>query len=343
MGSLPVCVDEITTMNYRDAQELVMSITQPEGRLGLNRDGKERRQSDNEKSTIMLTTANNSLHTLLAHENSAGTAGSMRVFEVRFRATHVHKKHEADEYMRHLRENYGHLGEPWVAYVMAHYDEILGILHATMREVDERLTIQSSERFWSAGIACTLVAARLTKKIGLCPFSEEPIYQWIEHQQVPQMRGTIVAEYTTPLGTLADYLEIISSNIVVMDRRQGSQPFILRAPSGQLLGHYDVSEKTLHVLKKGFKDYCIRVGADSTKILDELYSAQPDARGHTSRVVSQKAIKKVLGAGTEFAKAQSWCFTINMAHPEVTGVADLSVVSGDSQVTTPARGQMKAV
>lgn len=343
MGSLPVCVDEITTMNYRDAQELVMSITQPEGRLGLNRDGKERRQSDNEKSTIMLTTANNSLHTLLAHENSAGTAGSMRVFEVRFRATHVHKKHEADEYLRHLRENYGHLGEPWVAYVMAHYDEILGILHATMREVDERLAIQSSERFWSAGIACTLVAARLTKKIGLCPFSEEPIYQWIEHQQVPQMRGTIVAEYTTPLGTLADYLEIISSNIVVMDRRQGSQPFILRAPSGQLLGHYDVSEKTLHVLKKGFKDYCIRVGADSTKILDELYSAQPDARGHTSRVVSQKAIKKVLGAGTEFAKAQSWCFTINMAHPEVTGVADLSVVSGDSQVTTPARGQMKVV
>ena len=343
MGSLPVCVDEITTMNYRDAQELVMNVTQPEGRLGLNRDGKERRQSEHEKSTIMLTTANNSLHSLLSHENSAGTAGSMRVFEIRFKAGLVHKKHEADYYMMQLRENYGHAGEFYMAHVVRDYDRIMARLRDVMRELDERFNIQSSERFWSAYAAAIIVAGEETRRIALVKYPLEPIHQWLEHQQFPTMRGIVIAEYATPLGTLSDYLETISSNIIVMDRRQGSQPFILRAPSGQLLGHYDVSEKTLHVLKKGFKDYCIRVGADSTKILDELHFAQPDARGHTTRVISQKNIKKVLGAGTEFAKAQSWCFTINMAHPEVTGVADLSVVSGDSQATTPARGQMKII
>jgi hypothetical protein len=38
--------------------------------------------------------------------------------------------------------------------------------------------------------------------------------------------------------------------------------------------------------------------------------------------------RRTLGAGTEFAKAQSWCFVINMAHKEVSGAIDLKVIAG---------------
>lgn len=344
MGSLPVCVDEITTMPFRDAQELVMAVTQPEGRLGLTRDGKERRQSESEKSTIMLTTANNSLHGLLSHENAAGTAGSMRVFEIGFRSGIVHRKHEADAYLAALKDNYGHVGEAFMAYVITHYDEVAERVRRMMRKIDEEAQVQSSERFWSAAAACTIVAGEIAKELGLLAYDPDRLYRWLIDQQFPHMRGVVVAEYTTPLGTLADYLETISSNIIVMDRQKGGHTtYVLRAPSGQLLAHYDMAEKTMLVLKKGFKDYCLRVGANSTKILDDLATPKVDEAGKSTRVIANKSIKKVLGAGTEYAKMQSWCFSVNMDHPEVTGVVDLSVVSGDSQGTTPVRGGLRAV
>ena len=343
MGSLPVCVDEITTMPFRDAQELVMAVTQPEGRLGLTRDGKERRQSENEKSTIMLCTANNSLHGLLSHENAAGTAGSMRVFEIAFRAGIVHKKHEADAYLAELKDNFGHVGEVFMAYVITHYEQVAERVRAKMRQIDEEADVQSSERFWSAAAACTIVAGEIARELGLLAYDTERMYRWLIDQQFPHMRGVVVAEYTTPVGTLADYLETISANIIVMDRKHGSAAYVLRAPSGQLLAHYDMADKTMLVLKKGFKDYCMRVGANSTKILDDLAAPKVDEMGKTTRIVSNKNIKKTLGAGTEYAKMQSWCFVLNMAHPEVTGVVDLGVVSGDGQGTTPARGGLRAV
>lgn len=81
------------------------------------------------------------------------------------------------------------------------------------------------------------------------------------------------------------------------------------------------------VLKKGFKDYCVRTGANFLKILDELALPIVDETGKSSRILASKHVRKVLGAGTEFAKAQSWCFAINMDHPEVTGVAIPKLVS----------------
>jgi hypothetical protein len=46
------------------------------------------------------------------------------------------------------------------------------------------------------------------------------------------------------------------------------------------------------------------------------------------RIVPQTHTRRVLGAGTELAKAQSWCFAINMSHPAVSGIVDLKVVPG---------------
>jgi hypothetical protein len=94
-----------------------------------------------------------------------------------------------------------------------------------------------------------------------------------------------------------------------------------------LLAHFDIEEKTMWVLKKGFKDYCVRAGANFLKILDDLVTPRTTASGTASRILTSKHTRKVLGAGTEYAKAQSWCFAINMAHPEITGAVDLALIT----------------
>jgi hypothetical protein len=340
LANLPVCVDEITHMPVRDAVDLAMSITQPGHRIRLETTGVERASIGGYKATIMLATANNSLHGLLSTDNTAGTAGSMRVFEIIFKANAVHQKHEADEFLRQLKQNYGHIGELFVNHVLKNREAVEKRVHEVMRQIDMEAKIQSAERFWSAVAAVVLVAAEISRELGLAPFSAEALKGWLLDAQIPHMRGVVREEYSDPLAILADYLETINSNIIQTTKNQNSQNLnVQHVPrSGALLGHYDKSEQLLYILKKGFKDYCVKVGANSIKVLNDLGELRGGAR-----IVCQKHTKRTLGAGTEYAKAQSWCFAINMAHPEVTGVIDLKVVQGGGSSATEDRGPLHLV
>jgi hypothetical protein len=42
----------------------------------------------------------------------------MRVFEIVFKANAVHTKPEADDFLLQLRENFGHIGELFIAHVI---------------------------------------------------------------------------------------------------------------------------------------------------------------------------------------------------------------------------------
>lgn len=329
LANLPICVDEITHMPIRDAVDLAMSITQPGHRIRLEQTGVERSSNGGYKATMMLATANSSLHSLLSTDNSAGTAGSMRVFEIKFKALHIHKKHEADDYWHELKEHYGHLGEIFMAYVIQNYEAVKARVRAVMREIDIAADIQPGERFWSATVAAVLVTGEIAYELGLLQFAVPAIRDWAINNQIPDMRGTVISQYSTTMGILTDYLETINGNILVANRIRHSSGLITNIkarPHGSLLGHYDTDEQVLWLLKKGFKDYCSRVGANAAGIIDDLGRWEVDKDGNRNRIISHKNARRVLGAGTEYAKAQSWVFGINMAHPDV---GDLDVGQQD--------------
>jgi hypothetical protein len=338
LANLPVCVDEITHMAVRDAVDLAMSITQPGHRIRLDTSGVERSGAGSYKATMMLATANNSLHGLLSTDNAAGTAGSMRVVEIMFAPNLIHKKHEADVYWHQLKQHYGHIGEAFMVHVLQHEAQVSARVREVMQEVDIAANIKSSERFWSATIAAVVVAAEIAQSLGLTVFDPAALRQWALEVQVPYMRGVVTEEYSSPLGLLAEYLETINGDMLIASKMASNANLtnVIKAPRSALLAHYDPEEKIMWVLKKGFKDYCIRTGANYLKILDELTAAKLDASGKQIRVVNAKHTRKVLGAGTEYAKAQSWCFAINMSHPDVTGVVDLAV-SSSVPATKPLR------
>jgi hypothetical protein len=327
LANLPVCVDEITHMPFRDAQDLAMSITQPGHRIRLHSDGVERAHIGSYKATIMLATANSSLHTLLSHDNTAGTAGSMRVFEIMFRAANIHQKHEADEFLHDLKENYGHVGEVFVNDIIKRLDVVTKRVREVTKEIDLAANIQSSERFWSATAGTVITAAEIARELGLLNYSPDMLRKWVLEYQIPQMRGVVKEEYSDPLAIIADYLEAINSNMLVVRKTKGAQGNLMsevRRPTGPLFAHYDLDDQTVYILKKGFKDYCARIGANAAKILNELHEVRDNAR-----IVPQPHTRRVLGAGTEYAKAQSWCFALNMAHSDVSGAVDLKVLTGD--------------
>jgi hypothetical protein len=331
LANLPVCVDEITHMPVKDAIDLAMSITQPGHRIRLQTDGVERASLGSYKATIMLTTGNNSLHGLLSTDNAAGTAGSMRVFEIKFDKPHVHTKRQADDFLHELKQNYGHFGEPFVNHIMKKLDAVAERVRTVIAEVDADLNIQSSERFWSSSIAVVLVACEIANEMGLLSYDREAIKKWAYEVQVPHMRGVVKDEYSDPLGIISDYLETISSNMLVIERvtgAVGNGTYVARKPTGALLAHYDRHEQMLYVLKKGFKDHCVRIGANSLQVLADLNEVRSGGR-----IVPSTSCKRTLGAGSEYAKGQSACFSINMAHPDVAGTVDLKVIDGGAETS----------
>lgn len=335
LANLPICVDEITHLPVKEAQDLAMGITQPGHRLRLETNGVERRATGGSKSTILVSTANNSLHNLLSLDNAAGTAGSMRVFEIIFKATNVHKKYEADDYMRELRENFGHIGPAFLSYVIQNYDLVRAMVQAQQRKLDQLAEIQSGERFWSAPAACALAAGIIARNLGLLSFGVENIERWVVSDQIPRMRGVVNTEYSTPLAVLTDYIEQINANMVVVSKPEvtsfgsGAVAIMHHEPRGALMAHYDTDIGTMAILKTGFKHYCQRVGANYLRVMDELNTPTPTLglTGDESRIILNKDARRTLGAGTKYAKGQSWCFVVNMRHPDICEHPKIRVVS----------------
>lgn len=339
-ANLPTPVDEITHLPPREAIDLVMNITQPGHRLRLGTDGQEKAGGENYKSAIMISTANSSLHGLLATDNAAGTAGSMRVFEMKMVAPRVHTKAEADEFLRQIKQHYGHLGPRFVQFVVRHRVAVEHRVQVVMREIDNEANIQSSERFWSAVVACAVVAGEICQALKLLTYDPVAVRKWAVEVQIPFMRGVVKEEYREPLAVLQDYIAEKQANIVVIERATsigvnttgqsvaGSTDYPLNPVHGALLGHYDVRGGVLYLLKQGFKDHCNRIGASSTRILDDLSAPRALATELPRKIITNRHARKTLGAGTPLAKGQTYCFVIDMTHPEMSGSQPVLAVSG---------------
>jgi hypothetical protein len=322
LANFPICVDEITRMDKDNAKNLALNITQPGERIRLKNNGVEQRGKQSMKSTIMMTTGNNSLHDLLASDNTAGTAGSMRLFEISCSRVHIHSIPEADAMLRRLARNYGHIGPKFMEYVVTHQVEVAARVAARQDSISINLNIGQDERFWGALIAAVTVAGEIAYGLGLHPFDMNMVYDWIVKEQLAGMRGVITQAYNQPIDILADYLEKVSNDILVLNRGlpgTGNIPNILRAPRGELLGRYEVDTDLLWIHRTSFRDHCLRVGAPFSTTKEKLVK---------SRIVTAANIRKQLGSGMpEYARGQTWCMLIDMAHPEICGRTELNTIT----------------
>lgn len=350
-ANLPTMVDEITHILPRDAADMVMSITQPGHRLRLSQDGHEKATSTNHKSAIMIATANSSLHSLLSHDNTAGTASSMRVFEMQFRAQRVHTKAEADEFLRQLKLHYGHLGEMFVQFVSANRVAVENRVHTLMREIDDEGKILSAERYWSARIACILVAGEICKALGIIHYDISAIRRWALISQIPAMRGTVREEYRDSLAILQDYIAESHGGILVIGTSTaigtntagqssvGESSYSLNNVNGALRGHFETGAGVLYLHKQSFKEYCNRTGASSSRVLAELCEPYAQTGASPSPICIGKNTRRTLGKGTPHAKGQVYCVAIDMNHAEMSGAVPLASITGGASTSTPASGQ----
>lgn len=315
LANLPICVDEITHLPHEEAADMAMFVSQPDGRRRLKQDGNLKKTNGAEKATMMMTTSNASIHGMLSQGNAAGTASSMRIFEIHCKKYGPHSKSDADEYLFQLRENYGHIGEVFITHVIKNLEAIRVRMREVMRYIDQRASLESGERFWGATVAAVVVACEIAYELRLVPFSSVKLLNWGCTTQIDYQRNVVKEEYATPVTILTDYMEMVNGDILVVSRSEAHEEFtsVEKAPRGALLGRYEKDVGSMILLKKAFADHCVKIGANATQVLRELSSIDDSGM----RIVTNTQYRATLGRGTQHEKAQSWCFVVNMNHPEL--------------------------
>ena len=334
MNNLPVGLDEITNIADDVAKEFALNVSQVSNqKIRLKQTGELRTEGGGDKSTLVLTTGNASLHSILSRNNVSGDAGSMRVFEMVFQRPDRAGKAGADRFMFELCENYGHIGPALMRYGVDHYQEMVKLVQEEKIRLDALVDLEPHERFWSADGAAALAIGAVAHKLGLLPFNVAAVRKWLVEVQFPAMRGTVKDQYPSAAEILTSYIEANGDSIVFVPEGNTS---VVREPRNTLKGRYEAGSGLMWLTKSAFSDYCATRRAPYQQYVNELAIAH---------VVIDRNSRKVLTAGTNIAPTRSWCFAVNMRHPEMgelgeradklaQGRPNLRVVS-----TTPKTGE----
>lgn len=312
LGNLPFCLDEITHIASDVARGMAMNATQAIGRERAARTGDLKVAEDLERSTIIMTTANRSLQAMLEGDNKAGTAAALRVMEIEFTPQLFHTPAEGIAFTRELRENYGNIGEAYMRMVVRIRAAMEKRVVHTFEDLATKGKMTSDERFWFAEAASTLVGTEIVNKMGLISWDRSAMENWFLHSQLPFMRGTVstAAQGRAPLVVLDNFMNRFDAAIVRASTRGlgGNQYDIRNRSSNELIGHYDMDHGFMHLLKGRFREYCEQQGVSSLELMRQLFAA---------KIITNMGAQRTLGAGTDLAKGQSLCFTVNMRHPAV--------------------------
>lgn len=316
LANLPVFHDEMTTMTPETAKDFALHISQFREKTRMKSDATIRPSRSEDKSLIAVVSTNMSLYQMLSINNTAGVAGSMRVFEIMMPLVDRTQKPQADAFISAINENCGWIGETFLRGIITSMPAVAQAVRNFRAKFDLKYNIAGSERFWSAVIAAVVIAGRIAVRSGLLAFDMTKLLDWIVNVQLPHMRGIITEEVdqSEPIGVIANYLEHINGDIIRVSHKSavGNTAFAEHTPLRELKAHLEIEAGMIYVRKDAFRSWCIRDSRNPLSVLNALVA---------QKIVTRPNVKYVLGRGTPLAKARTTCFAIDITDSRMSGIA----------------------
>lgn len=311
MHNLPICAEEITNASQDEIGSLAYAISQGSEKWRADIKGNVR-ESTGGWCTIMLSSANNSLHERLAGAGGA-VAKALRVFE--YPLHHVRKFSKA-EFQQGvdlaLLDNYGVAGPRLVEHVVANKDDIKQRLYDTMVRLDRSMALQPEERVWSAVLACALLGLELAQEVGFHEFELPPVEAFAK-EQVNKLRGNIDDLVPPPQEILSQYLsDHIQSMIVVEETTVGkhTSQYVMHTPTRNLHIRFETHNDRIYISTTHLRQWCNEVGYMYSELIDSL---------RTEGILLNMGNKKVLSAGADFSTGQVRCITVDSSATAFSG------------------------
>lgn len=313
-NSLPIVFDELTNMDSRVASELVFSVSSGRARQRLHASGDLRTNAQN-WNTIMLASGNNMLSEKLANHRSNPEAEISRLFEFTLTATSHLTPNEANQLFPKLLDNYGHAGRAFIQFVVTNYDKVQAMLESTQNSINTVASIDQKERYWSAILACALVATAICRKLSLLQFDLQGLRTWMLAQLETNRRERDVL-VGMPSENIGRMLADLWSGVLITagrgDMRTGQMATVVEKPHGQMVGRAIIpggrgstTVPALYISCAAFRDWATRKGISAREL---------HANGVRDGLIDTAQVKMSLGQGTvEYGVVSSVqrCYKLN--------------------------------
>ena len=314
LNNLPVCAEEITNIASDELSSLAYSMNLGEEKIRLQRTG-ELKKHRGGWSTIMLSSANASLHEKLIGTNGA-MATTLRVLEMRLPMRRVYSRADFEEaFIHRINDNHGHAGAAYAAAITQMGAATLrSRVAATMRRLDMRAGTTNEERVWVAIAAACVTGLEIAKECGLHNYNVDAV-EGFAVRQIQVLRTGMQSVLTTPVEALAAYIDENLSYILAIgdDIKIGgkAEPLIVRKPVGGIYMRMDIPKQRLSISAAHLRTWANKHGMFYGDMIDTLYE---------NKIVTNKGHLKVLGARTEFASGQTRCVEIDTSNENFSGM-----------------------
>ena len=354
LKSLPLYHDEIKD-EVQEAQFIKMAnqITEGRDRGRANRDGSLRATKQWEMPIVYA--ANRSMVSA-AERSSKGTSATMvRMLEFRCLANQLttHSFDDVDRMRTSLKDNYGHIGLVYAAYLGRNRDYVKIVVDKIEKDFVKRLGYEEGDRYWFAGATAVTAGSYFAKLLGLAPFDPASIRDYLIDQIVDLRthRKLSPSDYSKPaviVSELSSYLrynraaKTIITDIIILDRgkpvkgsvqveNDGPMKFINSWPCVQIARGLKGKPDTPHLR---FTDASLR---EWCKLTNKEYSSLADGIEKLSRIHPSNAR---IGSGTRFGKdsGTELCWTISIKQTDLEKAIDweFNEVKDDDETETDA-------
>ena len=288
-------------------------------------------------------TGNRDFHGLLASEQANSQAEAARLIQIdvdKYPRIDLHPdpKQEAimvQNAMETMKQNRGAAGEEMIKHVVANAGEISFEVRSTLNDLNDVIS-DSKLRLYRCHAACTLVIARIAKRLGVHDFDLDALYEFtvgmLRGLEVSVAQGNTVALDEAFSRMMADLYERIVVTTEYRDARSSYGPETPRNRiHGTVAGRYILGtnrslERAGHILisQRAVRDWCTTNRTDYDAVLKHLESC--------GALVSRGSGEKMsLTRGTDIPQVQTRVIIVDSYKLDRAAAQVVTAMGGDAE------------
>jgi hypothetical protein len=335
-NNVPILVDELTGMDSAVFSDVAYGVSNGQDKVRLtSKNGGVVFAKSSEWRLNVYITGNRDFYGLLAANQANSQAEAVRLIQLNvdryeglmlvdranYPKTPEGKKAweaasglVAAEHIKKMTANSGHAGAALIQYILANHDEVHKDIHTMLGKFTEVLS-NPKFRFYRAHSACTIVIAKIARKLGIMEFDIKEMYKFTVNLLRELSESVAENNTVTSEDAFQRMVSILSSRIIVTtecrDRRDGRGPETPRNRiNGPIAGRYILGSQSskefagrLILSQKEVRDWCMANRMDFHSMMKSLQDA---------KALVAQGDKFVITRGTDCPSMQTRCIIVDM-------------------------------
>lgn len=335
--NLPLYIDELTNVEPKELSTFVYTVTDGKQKNRMSNAGLNQERVRGEPWNLIVgTTANVSLLERMNLYKYMPEGESQRILESRVEKMFFESKDklETDKLSNELIDNYGHAGPVFIQYVINNLDAVKTLLRNTQLEVDALAGLSSSNRIWSAQVACVITGIKVAKLIGLVDFDVPKLTAYaidlLDKSKRAVKELNVGATELISQYYAENFHGILRIKSTDDSRRQNGQDTLITpdaAPRTNWVMRHEYDINTLYMMIKPLKQWCTKQGINFVWLIDACRKGELQGRKGKIR----------MGRGTRINLPAMDALIINWEQAldmDATGLAEEGIIDGATAAQT---------